>query len=84
MPNMPSDRGRTFNGQQHVVLFHSSGTCSWIEMIDARRALLEHPAEWSKEPFAGKTYGAPTDAYAVEIYRHGGNGAGLLERPSGW
>ncbi|MDQ1198826.1 hypothetical protein QE435_004536 [Rhizobium sp. SORGH_AS 787] len=78
---MPLDRGRTVQGQAQVVLFSSAGECFWMEIGDARRALAERPTEYSKEPFAGKTYGAPRDVYAVTIF-HGG--AGPLERPWNW
>lgn len=82
MPNMmPPDRGRTVQGQAQVVLFSSAGECFWMEIIDARRALAERPGEYSKEPFAGKSYGPPRDAYAENIYL---TSAGPLERPWNW
>lgn len=78
---MPPDRGRTVQGQAQVVLFNSAGECFWMEIGDARRALAERPSEYSKEPFSGKTYGPPRDAYAVTIYH---SSASPLERPWNW
>ncbi len=82
MPDMAIDRGRELQGRKQVVVFRATGGESvWMDVLDAKQLVARLPAEWSKDPFGGQTYGVAKDPWEVEALR---GGVTAIERPWGY